>query len=173
MIVVMDCGYAYKPGEAVPAGRTAPQNYFEDVVITDLVPMVDARCRTLTSRDHRAIAGLSMGSGQALQIAFAHPDKFAWVGAFSCGALRNADPKTAYSAVFADAAAFNKKVRLLFLGAGAKELHHGWVQPFHEKLDSMRIRNVSRVADLAQRPERLRPTPVPLGEAYFPDPPTV
>jgi enterochelin esterase-like enzyme len=146
MIVVMDSGYAYKPGEppvaAAPGQPAAPKNYFEDVVITDLVPMTDAAYRTLADRDHRGITGLSMGSGQALQIAFDHLDMFGWIGAFSCGALRNADPKTAYNGIFTNAASFNKKVHLLFLGTGTKEPHYGWVKPFHENLDKMGIKNV-------------------------------
>ena len=146
MIVVMDCGYAMKPGEAPVAAQPgqppAPVNHFEEVVIQDLAPMIDASYRTIADRDHRAITGLSMGSGQALQIALTHLDKFGWIGAFSCGALRDADPKTAYNGVFKDAASFNKKVHLLFLGAGTEEPHYGWVKPFHENLDKMGIKNV-------------------------------
>lgn len=108
MIVVMDCGYATAQGSA---------NAFEDVVMNDLIPVIDASYRTLTDRDHRAMAGLSMGSGQALQITLRHLDKFSYIGAFS-GTIRNFDAKTSYNGVFADAAAFNKKVHLLFFGLG-------------------------------------------------------
>jgi enterochelin esterase-like enzyme len=130
MIVVMDCGYANRPGEQ-PAqgggGRGASgrggQNVvtaFEDVVMNDLIPSIDANYRTLTDREHRAMAGLSMGSGQALQITMRHLDKFSYIGAFS-GTIRNVDPKTTYGGVMADAAAFNKRVHLLFFGLGTAE----------------------------------------------------
>jgi enterochelin esterase-like enzyme len=143
MIVVMDNGYASRPGAAPPAQGedSKPGNPFEQVMTTELIPMIDASFRTRAEREHRAISGLSRGSGQALQIGFAHLDKFAWLGAFSTGALRDADPKTAYGGVFANAAEFDRKVRLLWLGAGTKELHYGWVKPFHEKLLAMGIRN--------------------------------
>ena len=143
MIIAMDAGYATKPG-APPAGQGAgyqPGNPFEEVMINDIVPMIDANFRTIADRDHRAISGLSMGSGQALQIGFAHLDKFGWLGAFSCGALKDVDPTKVYGGIFNDAAAFAKKVHLLWLGAGTKELHYGWVKPFHEKLLQMGIKN--------------------------------
>jgi enterochelin esterase family protein len=114
MIVVMDCGYATGQNNATNA------NAFEDVVMNDLIPAIDASYRTLTDRDHRAMAGLSMGSGQALQITLRHLDKFSYIGAFS-GTIRNFDAKTSYNGVFADAPAFNKKVHLLFFGLGAAE----------------------------------------------------
>jgi hypothetical protein len=66
MIVVMDCGYASRPGEKPSAGRGGGQgSAFEDLVISELIPMVDGAYRTLTDREHRGMAGLSMGSGQA------------------------------------------------------------------------------------------------------------
>lgn len=118
MIVVMEKGYATKTGEqpAAPApGRGG--NAFEDVVIKDLIPMIDASYRTKADRDHRAIAGLSMGAGQAMQIGLSHLDTFSAVGAFS-GVFRMPDPKTAYGGLFADAAAFDKKLNLLYLHSG-------------------------------------------------------
>lgn len=147
MIVVMDAGYAYKPGEPAvqEEGSTRPPvspNHFEEVVVTDLIPMIDATYRTIPDRDHRAITGLSMGSGQALQIAFDHTDLFSWVGAFSCGALQNADPNSAYNGIWKDPAAFNKKFHLFFLSAGTKERHYGWIPELHQKLTAMGVNNV-------------------------------
>lgn len=122
MLVVMDCGYALKPGEPPPTpGRGTGQNSaFEQVVIQDLIPEIDRQYRTLADREHRAIAGLSMGSGQALNIAFRNLDKFSHVGAFS-GAVRNFDAATSYNGVFSNAAKFNKQVRLLWVGVGTAE----------------------------------------------------
>jgi hypothetical protein len=80
MIVVMDCGYASRPGEKPSAGRGGGQgSAFEDVVINELIPMVDAAYRTLTDREHRGMAGLSMGSGQALQITLRHLEMFSYI----------------------------------------------------------------------------------------------
>jgi enterochelin esterase-like enzyme len=126
MIVVMEKGYATKAGEqpAAPGpGRGFGGGAFEDVVMKDLIPMIDSTYRTIADRDNRAIAGLSMGAGQAMQIGLTHLDTFSVVGAFS-GASR-ADPKTAYGGVFADAAAFDKKLSLLYLHSGDQGLDEG------------------------------------------------
>ena len=135
MIVVMDHGYAYRPGEAPPpprpaapggrgrgmgAGGVLSPSTFESVVIDDLIPLIDRTFRTLTDRDHRAMAGLSMGSMQTAQITLRNLDKFSWIGFFS-GATVNGDLDTGYNGVFKDSAAFNKRVHLLWMGAGTAE----------------------------------------------------
>ncbi|MGD0773497.1 MAG: alpha/beta hydrolase-fold protein [Candidatus Solibacter sp.] len=125
MIVVMEQGYAVAPGtmQAVAAqGRGTPQpSLFEQVVLNDLIPMIDKTYRTLADRDHRAMAGLSMGGGQTLQITLTHLDKFSWIGSFSSPLRGGADLKTSYGGAFADAAAFTKRVHLLWFGAGTAE----------------------------------------------------
>lgn len=127
MIVVMEKGYATKAGEqpAAPApGRGFGGGAFEDVVIKDLIPMIDSTYRTIADRDHRAIAGLSMGSGQAMQIGLTHTDTFSAVGAFS-GVFRQGDIKAAFNGVFADPAEFDKKMSLLYLHSGDQGLDEG------------------------------------------------
>jgi enterochelin esterase family protein len=136
MLVVMDNGYATR------AGPPSPVNAFGDVLLNELIPFIDSRYRTLADREHRALAGLSMGGGQALQVGLTNLDKFAYVGAFS-SPLRNLDLKTAYGGVFSDAPGFNKKVRLLWLGAGtAEERFHSAVKTFHEALSGAGVKSV-------------------------------
>ncbi|MCC7174236.1 MAG: esterase [Bryobacterales bacterium] len=126
MIIVMENGMvAVKAGAPPPAaqGGAAPRGNaaFEEVVVSDLIPMIDANYRTRPDRMNRAIAGLSMGAGQAVQIGLGHLDKFAYVGSFSGGGIRNFDLKTSYNGVFSDPAAFNKRVPVFWLGAGTAE----------------------------------------------------
>jgi enterochelin esterase-like enzyme len=139
MIVVMENGMvATKAGAAQGRGNGA----FEEVVVNDLIPTIDATYRTMADREQRAIAGLSMGAGQAMQIGLGHPDKFAYIGSFS-GGVRGSDPKTAYGGVFADAPAFKKKVKLLWIGAGIAEVAaHQANQAWHEALEKAGIPNV-------------------------------
>jgi enterochelin esterase family protein len=91
-----------------------------------LIPFIDSTFRTIADRDHRAMAGLSMGGMQAFQITLTNLDLFSQIGGFS-GAMGLAvggpklDAKTAYNGAFADPAAFAKKVRLLWLGVGTEE----------------------------------------------------
>lgn len=147
MIVVMDKGYAYRPGEAGTGGTartggraaqgstnaassarrtgglsssTLDSSAFEEVIMEELIPMVDRTFRTLSDRDHRAMAGLSMGSRQAMQIALRNLDKFSWIGLFS-GATVNGDLATGYNGVFKDPNEFNQRVHLLWTGAGTAE----------------------------------------------------
>ena len=124
MIVVMETGYATKPGATPvqgPTGAATIPNAFEEVVVKDLIPTIDGSFRTLANRDNRAMAGLSMGGGQTLQITSANLDLFAWIGSFSAP-MRNFDPKTSMNGVLSDPAAFNKRVRLFWIGAGTGEV---------------------------------------------------
>ncbi len=143
MIVVMDCGYANRPG--TPAAEIGPnvwlQNWqlafstFENVVLRDLIPTIDASYRTIPDREHRAMAGLSMGGMQTLFITLRHLDMFAYIGSFSGPIIARKDGKltrddgpqdpfdaqTAYDGAFSDPSAFNKRVKLLWLGVGTME----------------------------------------------------
>jgi enterochelin esterase-like enzyme len=139
LLIVMDKGYAVKPGEgsaprpaasapaATSAGRSSmfQSRTFEQVVATELVPAIDKSFRTLTDREHRAVAGLSMGGGHAFQIGLNNLDKFAYIGGFS-GVPGGPggppiDPKTDFGGAMADAAAFNKRMKLIWFGTGTEE----------------------------------------------------
>jgi enterochelin esterase-like enzyme len=125
MIVVMEKGYATRAGETPQPGgpRRGDGGAFEEVVVKDLVPMIDAAYRTRPGRESRAIAGLSMGAGQAMRIGLAHLDMFSAVGAFS--GVGPVDLKTGYGGVFADPATFDKKVSLLYLHSGTAGMDAG------------------------------------------------
>jgi enterochelin esterase-like enzyme len=163
MIVVMEQGYARRPGDpAAPTapprptqpGQSAPRpdfsrmfSAFEDVMIKDLIPMIDATYRTIPDRDSRAMAGLSMGGMQTLQITLKNLDKFAYIGGFSGaggGFGGSFDVKTAHGGVMADADKFNKKVKLLWLGIGTTEPQrmHESVKNYHEALEKAGIKHV-------------------------------
>jgi enterochelin esterase-like enzyme len=145
MIVVMEKGYATRSGEAsIPSGRgRGDGGAFEELVLKDLIPMIDATYRTRADRKHRAIAGLSMGGGQALRIGLTHLDMFSVVASFS--GVRDIDPKTAYEGVFADPAAFDQKVSLLYLHSGTVGLDasiHESATNLHNALKQSGIKNV-------------------------------
>ena len=67
------------------------------------------------------MAGLSWGGFQTFNITLANLDKFSYIGGFSGAGIQANNIKTAYNGVFADANAFNKKVKVLFIGIGTKE----------------------------------------------------
>jgi enterochelin esterase-like enzyme len=82
MIVVMPAGHTRAPGNPLSATGTDP---FVSDFVTDVMPYVQATYRAATDRANTAIAGLSMGGGQTLNIAMAHLDRFAYVGVYSSG----------------------------------------------------------------------------------------
>jgi len=156
MLIVMDQGYAERAGSQSPAtgnasaasGSRPPQgpSAFEEVVIKDLIPFIDKTFRTISDRDHRALAGLSMGGGQAIQISFANLDKFAYIGGFSGGGRvgpTGLDVNNAYNGVLADPTSFNKKVKVLWLGVGTDEgnMYTG-VNGFHLALQKAGIEHI-------------------------------
>ena len=163
MLIVMDQGYARRPSDpAIPSGppRTGGPGQiprpdfsrqfsaFEEVMVNDLIPTIDATYRTIPDRDHRAMAGLSMGGMQTFQITLKHLDLFSYIGGFSGGGGGFGggpiDLKTANNGVMVNADEFNKKVHLVWLGVGTAEgqrMHDG-IKNYHEALDKAGIKNV-------------------------------
>jgi enterochelin esterase-like enzyme len=161
MLIVMDKGYATRLGQPAPSAEpptlsggavraAAPRgvNAFTDVVIKDLIPFIDRTFRTTADRNHRAMAGLSMGGNQACQIALANLETFAWLGMFSGTGIglstQPFDPKTAFNGVMADAAAFNARVHLVWIGLGTAEPNPfpASIKAFRESLEAGGIKYV-------------------------------
>ena len=87
MIVVLPNGRAMvnddAGGDMFDPEKVKAFETFEFDLLNDLIPFIDSTYPVLTGRENRAIAGLSMGGGQALNFGLAHLDTFAWVGSFS------------------------------------------------------------------------------------------
>jgi enterochelin esterase family protein len=124
MIIVNPFGYARpgvglgpEPAAAPPVGPggAAGGGVFGKDLLDDVVPFVEKTFRTLPGADNRALGGLSMGGGQTAAIGFSHPDLFHYLVIMSAGSA-NADQ--AYPEFFNDAAATNKKIKLLWMGVG-------------------------------------------------------
>jgi enterochelin esterase-like enzyme len=116
---------------------------FSDMMFTDLIPMVEKNYRVAPGRDNRAMAGLSMGGMQTFTTGLENLDKFAYLGGFSgnCGSFGGPfDPKTTCGGAFADPAAFNAKVKVLFLSTGSVEGPR--VKQFSDALTAAGIHNV-------------------------------
>lgn len=145
MIVVMDNGYADKVGQQ-PRGFDFTG--FEAVLTEELIPKIDATYRTQADRDHRALAGLSMGGMQALQIGLKHLDTFSAIGAFSAPPGNQFDVEKSYGGVFADSAAFNKRMKLLWLGAGTAETRFAdGLKAMHTALDKKGVKHATFESD--------------------------
>lgn len=89
MIVVMPAGHTSQTtafNAANEGGRTPTEEFVDDFV-KDIVPYVEKHYRVLTDRPNRAIAGLSMGGNQTLEVAIPRLDQFSYIGVFSSGLL--------------------------------------------------------------------------------------
>jgi enterochelin esterase-like enzyme len=105
MVIVMPYGHV-----PVREGGNANEDFEKDL-LGDVRPIVEKLYRVKTDRANRAIAGLSMGSGQSLQIGLRHLDLFSYLAVFSGGG-RNAGIEKM------DAAELNKKLKVFYIGCG-------------------------------------------------------
>ncbi|MCC9065783.1 alpha/beta hydrolase-fold protein [Flavobacterium piscisymbiosum] len=117
MIVVMPNGRAMKDdsasGNIMAPDKVQAFSVFEQDLLKDLIPFIEKKYPVLKGREHRAIAGLSMGGGQSLNFGLGNLDKFAWVGAFS------AAPNTkAPEELLPNPEVAKKKLKLLWISCG-------------------------------------------------------
>ena len=122
MIVVMESGDInrpmLKPGDENPfAGFLTFGKSFYDVMTNDLIPMIDKTFRTKKDSDHRAMAGLSWGGRQAMEIVTSNMDKFSYIGDFS-GALLLQNLKEDFGGILSRPDEFNRKIHYFFIGYG-------------------------------------------------------
>ena len=122
-------------------GMAAAGGAYGKLMINDLIPWVDSHFRTIPDKDHRAMAGLSMGGFMTASVTMSNLDKFSYIGLFSGGTAAgfgaggrgspvpvNAPPpqpatldlKTIYSGAMADPAKFNKEVKVFFFSCGTE-----------------------------------------------------
>jgi enterochelin esterase-like enzyme len=80
MIIVMPLGHHSRSKKDIPGD---PEFEYEKVLIKEVIPLVESKYRTIDDREHRAIAGLSMGAGQSFHIAMRNLELFDHLGVFS------------------------------------------------------------------------------------------
>ena len=119
MIIVMPFGENIGTGGSSPEGIKLLYDELRD----DIMPLIEKRFRTLTGRENRAIAGLSMGAGQAFTMGLSHLDTFAWIGEFSSGMVSDKDYRieTQFPSLVGEPAKLNSQLRLFFLSCGTED----------------------------------------------------
>jgi enterochelin esterase-like enzyme len=130
MIVVMPNGFAKAPGS------TGRNSAFADDLLKDIIPYIESHYPVQADREHRAIAGLSMGAGQALTIGLKNLGTFAWVGGFS-GGTRGSPAE-----LLGDPVAARQKLRLLWVSCGDKDRIIESSKAFHTALDDLKVPHV-------------------------------
>jgi enterochelin esterase-like enzyme len=149
MVVVMPNGRAQVNDRAegdVYAGADAFAN-FENDLLKDVIPAIEAKYSVYTNRENRALAGLSMGGGQSLNFGLAHLDRFAWVGGFS--SAPNTKPP---AELVPDPAAAKQELKLLWLSCGNKDGLIRVSQGVHKYLKEKGVPHVWHVDSNAHDP---------------------
>jgi enterochelin esterase-like enzyme len=120
-IIVMDNGtWTLDPPRPRGDGSWPPRGWadtFIKTLLNEIIPMVDNNYRTLADREHRAMAGLSMGGMQTRLITLGNPDVFSYVGMFSGGSISPEDVE--------NSPGFKENTKLVFIGYGSYELDSG------------------------------------------------
>ena len=133
MIVVMPNGRAMKDDRAVgnifEKDKVDAFTTFEKDLLNDLIPFIEKTYPTLTDRENRAIAGLSMGGGQSLNFGLGNLDKFAWLGGFS-SAPNTKTPKE----LVPNPADAKQKLKLLWISCGDADGLIGFSKRTHDYL---------------------------------------
>lgn len=89
---------------------------FENDLLHDIIPYIEAHYSVKADRENRALAGLSMGGGQSLNIGLGHLETFAWVGGFS-SAPNTLPPEQ----LVPNPDQASKELKLLYLSCGNKD----------------------------------------------------
>jgi enterochelin esterase family protein len=131
MVVVMPFGYAYPPAAGAAGDRQRAD--FEKDLLQDLIPFVQANYRVHTDRSNRALVGLSMGGGQALNIGLRHLDLFSRVASFS-GAVPRGAGLDSFKDVMDNAKKVNGALKVFWIGCGTEDGLFAPNQEFSELL---------------------------------------
>ena len=135
MIIVMPWGHAV-PYIGSQSNNTAT---FERYLLEEVMPAVERKYRVARGRENRAIVGLSMGGGHALQIGLGHLDIFSAVAAFSSAVPGNFEGR--FKPLLDDPIGTNKKLKLLWIGCGRQDTAFERNQKLSELLTGHKVRN--------------------------------
>ena len=137
-------GQAPAARQGAPGGQTTPaaprprmrNSTYDELMVNDLIPWIDANFRTMADQAHRAMAGLSMGAGVTRQVTLAHLDLFSHIGLFSGGSIAPDDISD------------KEKVKLVFMSYGSRERGSDGIMAEADTLNMAGIKGVSYVSPL-------------------------
>jgi enterochelin esterase family protein len=126
MVVVMTAGHTppVQGGARGGVGFLSATDDFAREFVSDVMPLVEKRYRVMTDRANTAMAGLSMGGAQTLNIAIPHLQRFAYIGVYSSGLIGDASPATnpdgwaSRNLATLDNAALKKGLKLVWFSTG-------------------------------------------------------
>lgn len=119
MIIVFPSGDATATVTNPRGGGRAQEGYgapFEQDLLNDIIPFVESRYAVIGDREHRALAGMSMGGGQTLNIGLSHLDRFGWIAAVAPAPNTRPAPE-----LVPDPSAL-RSLKLLWVGVGNRDV---------------------------------------------------
>jgi enterochelin esterase-like enzyme len=154
LIVVLPNGNATTNGATTDSGGSGGRRGFGDLtgwgkpfendLIKDIIPFIEANYSVKSDRESRALAGLSMGGGQSLNIGLGNLDTFAWVGGFSSAPNTNPPEQ-----LVPDANKATKQLKLLYISCGNKDGLIRISQGVHAYLKEKNVPHIWHVDDHA------------------------
>jgi enterochelin esterase-like enzyme len=127
-------------GRAAMAVEFQAYAAFERELLSDLIPFIESKYSVRADREHRGLAGLSMGGGQSLNFGIGNLDAFAWVGGFSSA------PNTMPPAqLVRDPAAARQKLKLLWVACGDQDSLFNISEGVHNYLVEQKVPHVWHV----------------------------
>jgi enterochelin esterase-like enzyme len=144
MIVVMPLGHAVPFGSQREL-QTKNTALMEEYLLKEVIPFVESKYRIAPGRQNRAIAGLSMGGGQALNIGLSHHELFSALGVFSTSG--SPEFATKYQALLADPKGTNAKLNVFWYGCGDKDGVFPRAKELSDLLKKHQIRHTFRVIE--------------------------
>ena len=141
MIIVMPNGRAMKDDRAVgnvfDSIKVQAFSTFERDLLDDLIPFIEKTYPVYNDREHRAIAGLSMGGGQSLNFGLGNLDEFAWIGSFSA-APNTKKPEL----LLPNPGEARKKLKLLWISCGDNDNLISFSQRTHDYLEANNVPHI-------------------------------
>ena len=145
-LIVMPLGYGGAQvngdGTGIPpkgagafGGDTA---LYERDLLEDIIPMIDRKYRTVADRKHRAIAGFSMGGGQAARFGLGHLETFSQIGIMSAGMAGGVDTEP-LATLKANPAKANQQIDLVWIACGKEDTAMKGAQTLHHALEQVGI----------------------------------
>src|SRR5262249_20207504 len=151
LVVVMPFGYPFQRAQnqrGDAAENKQQREGFTRDLLEDVIPLVDSTLRVYADRDHRAIAGLSLGGAQSLAIGLTHLDLFSRIAGFSpaLGAANNPESGGVnFDTVLADPSRVNTQLKFLWVSSGTEDTLFDSIQNFSTLLSKYKIEHILRV----------------------------
>jgi enterochelin esterase family protein len=147
MIVVMPYGNMMM-GTPMPSSPEVAGMYkvFNDELVGDILPYVEARFRVIADREHRAIAGFSRGGGQSLFSGFNNLDQFAYIGSYSAYLTSEVFDRY-FSGASSDPDATNRRLKLLWLGVGKSDFLYPQAIAFIDLMKERKLKHQTLITE--------------------------